>query len=375
MQDVAVDQEGSGVSKGATTKPMIKTRKPQKKNVVTTCVARFITGKGWRKAFVEKELIGTTDYEFGFAGARQYETLEHYFRTYTSAWFSKTNRLGQATHTLFDKLYESGVTRNLVNRMKPIIGPLIDTCYSHEQLFDIVVDFVLGKYEPVTSSTSRFLREVDVEDQWHTDDTYGNMANIDPLADKVRSVPALIPRKNAVEDYELFYHCTNWSCAIDIMDSGPDHQNGRRCLDFGISRSFYMTPDVVTALEWGVRNRERWHNEVAIVIFRISKGILEGASKNFNVVRFEQATPEWVNQVTSSRRCLRKETDLDKYHLIYGPMAKNPEGIVRGEKAKPKIPIRYQIAAKREITDEYLSKNTMGTIWLDKQKMGSLHLG
>lgn len=343
----------------------------KKTRIVTTRVARFITGKGWRKAFVEREFSGTTDYEFGFVGTRQYETLDYYLRIYTSAWFRSTQSLQKGTQTLFDKLYESGMTRKLVSQMEPIIGPLIDTSYSHVQLFDIVINFVLGEYQPMASITSRFLKELASEDQWHTDNTYGNMLNVAPLVDKVRSVPLLIPRKNVVDDYKLFYHCTNWSCAVDIMDNGPDYQNGRRCLDFGISRSFYLTPDVVTALEWGLQNKKRWHHEVAIVVFRISKRIIEGASKNFKVMRFDQATPEWENAVTNSRRCLQKETDLDKYHFIYGPMAKNPEAIMRGEKAKPRIPLQFQIAAKREITNEYLSKNRMGTIWLDKLKLSS----
>ena len=57
-------------------------------------------------------------------------------------------------------------------------------------------------------------------------------------------VKSVLKKRTQSGDYTVTFHATNWESALSIASTGPDFTSGRRCLDFGIRPSFYVTPDV-----------------------------------------------------------------------------------------------------------------------------------
>lgn len=357
--------DGGGTSSGRISKPPRKKRYARvgELNSVSKGIQEFMVEKGWKRRRVQKGFAGTTDEVFVIEG-EQYETDEYYCRLYAQAWFHETDK----TDAFHERLLKCGMSKSFIDRLYPVMDPLIDTCYSDEHLFDMMLDYALGEghLEPLTPATSRFPFEDIPQDTWVKREGVGLVCNVSKKRAVRKHIDSL-PRSNATSDFTLFYHCTNWNHGRNIINIGPKTYEGRKCLDFGISPSFYVTPDVGTAIDWAERNTARWSAEVVILIFRVSNKILEGRSRHFEVKVFRNPDEEWKTLVKSSRMCRDEKNDLDDYNFVYGPIAKNVKGIkTRGE--DPVASNGSQMAVKREKAEEYLKKNCMGSLWLNKHE-------
>ena len=332
-------------------------------STVTKGIRAFIIKKGWKRKFVENGFEGTIDKIFTIDG-EQYETDEYYCRQYVTIWFSATKE----TDSFHKRLSSCGMSKFFIDRLYPVMEPLIDTCYSDEDLFDMLIDYTLGEghLAPLKLATSRYLLEDVPHDIWVKRHGWGLVCNVSNKRFVQKCVDNL-PRSNVASDFTMFYHCTNWQHGISILNVGPKAYEGRKCLDFGISPSFYVTPELRIAVEWAERNKARWSSEVVILAFRVSNKILEGRSKHFRVKVFQEADNEWKAMVKSSRMCKDAKNELDDFNFIYGPIVKNVKGIkIHGE--EPVAMNGSQMAVKKEKGEEYLSKNCMGALWLNKHE-------
>ena len=79
-----------------------------------------------------------------------------------------------------------------------------------------------------------------------------------------------------------------------------------------------------------------------------------------NTKIFTEATNEWQELVTSSRRCKVKFNLLDRFDAIYGPMAANINGI---QSAYPHKKPKFQLASKTIESDIYYKSCYAGTIF------------
>jgi Protein of unknown function (DUF3990) len=348
-------EDGGGVSSDRVVKRKTSTRLPSRMPLsVLPSVKEFMIASGWKRSFVARITDTVT----------AQETLEHHCRRFARDWFRAT----AAQDTFHERLMKCGMNKRFVADAYSVMKRLVDTCYTNEDMFEKLMDYVLGEgHLEQLKPASSFMFDGAPVDAWVKHDRLGSVCNVSDKR-RISNIIGSLPRSNVISNYTLFYHCTNWNCGQRIIEIGPKTYAGRRCLDFGISPSFYMTPDVGTALEWAARNDGLWGSEAVILMFRVSNIILKGKSKHFKVKVFDDADEEWKTLVKSSRKCEDTQNDLDGFHFVYGPIAKNVVGIkTRGEEPVPWA--KSLLAVKREKAEEYLAKNLMGSLWLEKKPL------
>jgi hypothetical protein len=332
-----------------------------KKTLLEKLSMRFIK-LGWRAVFISENLSHLKDRML------VHETHEYFIRRYASKWFDNSNS------TLESMLYDGGMTKKTSQHLAVVFKPVSNTCYSDDQLKDIIIDYLIGLYKPIAPANSLYFRKANTTNAWVEDDIFGLVYNMAPT--KTRLVDMTVLKSvvrdlsAANDDHILFFHCTNWRGCLNICERGIDYNTGRKCLDFGILPSFYMSPNVTAAVEWGNKCRAFWDDEVVILVFKVSTAVLvdnEKSTHEYAVKIFEDATPEWTRLTTHSRLCKARRNELDKCDFVYGPMVANAKEIFTfGKESVPHNTCKYQLASKSDASDEYLQANMLGSIWLRK---------
>ena len=226
--------------------------------------------------------------------------------------------------------------------------------YTYDQLVDIIVEYVIRKYEPIGLPGAKYLYNDLPVDQWivHDGIVSCNVADVSKIKD--------IILQKTLHKKHIYFHTTSWGDAKDIVQNQVIHDKGRLCLDFGMTRSFYVTPDILTALDYTSSVNTLCSKEAAILVFSIDY-------TKYNSKTFTTVTPEWVDLTTSSRLC--KTNILDDYDFVYGPMVANPKKIKKKiEKSKPHRPVKYQLASKTRTSDIALTNGLIGILWLSKEQ-------
>jgi hypothetical protein len=301
------------------------------------------------------------------------------FEDLSKQWFEDT----PSTLSLQHRMYKVGFKRKYSILMSKYANELLayDSSYTTSQIFDIIIQYTIGNYKPLTRPSANFFlnnKQINEFSIILNDDKKDflmyNFSSND--SHTISSCIKLYETKKK-SGYKLFYHCSNWSSAKSIIDLGINHQFGRMCLDFGILRSFYMTPDINTAVQWGLKQKYFWSNEICIIIVQIPDHYLDNnntINSNNNIFKirsFKKADSDWVKYVTSSRQCMTKKNDLDTYDFVYGPMCSNPE--VKNNLDIPKThrgkDIKFQLASKKDSSDAFMTDNILGLIWFDKQQI------
>lgn len=208
-------------------------------------------------------------------------------------------------------------------------------------------------YKPETVNTLYKYKHNDIEH------TYFNASNEDEIHKAI--ILFNINEKNT--DYKMYYHATYWNGLQDIMVNGPDSREGRQCLDFGRTPSFYLTHDINTAIDWCKRKRTMFESECGIIMFSLpTKGLPKFKS-------FASVNVEWKELVKDSRSCQRRN-QLDQFNFVYGPMLENVEAVKMLDaeaKAKAHTPIKWQLASKKSTSDDILKDCILGAIFVHKK--------
>lgn len=240
-----------------------------------------------------------------------------------------------------------------------IITPLEDSSYDLTHLSDIIVEYATNKYKRLAVPGCKYLYERGhTQDTWEVEPALGhniricNTANIhdDNVSHQLRRV------LNTLNESKLLFHCTNWDGARNICHKGPKYALGRQCLDFGVLPSFYVTPHIETAIEWGVKSSERWGNEIAFLVFRdITSHIRKTRT-------FSHPDKAWQELTTKSRRC--QDNVLDNMQLVCGPMVANSKQVQLGiETSRTHAHIKYQVASKSDVSDAALKSALIGVLF------------
>lgn len=227
--------------------------------------------------------------------------------------------------------------------------------YTYEQRVDFIIEYTCTKYKPTTNKP--FLFNFEVVNTWykHDDHNYYNAESIEHCEIVLSSLKA--ESKNE----KFYYHCTNYRNALSIIKHGPVHDYGRKCCDFGILPSFYMTPHVHTAIEYCHYLRKLYYNEVCVVMFKLNN------TKKQAYVHFPTASKKWVDLTTESRVCESIKNELDDCDFVYGPMVANINQVKHKiEKAKPHRPPKLQLASKSKESDNILAQSVHGIVWIRK---------
>jgi hypothetical protein len=321
------------------------------------CVKQLHT-LGWRKKFIDTHL----DIQVGreLDEVRQMDLIE----TYTKSWIHIIDSSSDE-----ELLYNAGLKKSVVRKLCEVIKPLYNGCYSQHQLLEIAIEYAIGKYSPLTSPSNAYLFPDVVEDKWSVHFKFKYIFNMSAacnrsshhLEESIIHGLGTPSHQMLIANQKLFYHATNWSSANNIMMYGISHYQGRACLDFGIQPSFYITPHISTALEFCAQKNLTWSHEKCILVF----GVVPNSTLRNK--EFDTATLEWIDGVTSSRRCVGVRNELDAYDMVYGPMACNIKGITKRKAlARPHHTAKYQLASKSNDSDMYLRHCYIGCIFLKK---------
>ena len=225
--------------------------------------------------------------------------------------------------------------------------------YSTLHLVQIIIEYANGRFDPI--STNAFLYNPTVENKWFRNANQELCFNAVEEQNAKESINSL----KVTSQQQMFYHATNWKNIQKIFRSGPNHKKGRFCLDFGIRQSFYVTPDINTAIEWASRNM--FNNEGGIIVFALNLSSL--TRSNF----FPSPNDKWKTLVKNSRMCQTSKNDLDAFNFVYGPMLKNTRDIKELDvEAMTHLPIKWQLASKNVMSDRFLKESMIGAIFLKR---------
>jgi hypothetical protein len=312
---------------------------PKKKRDSREELYNYFIKLGWRKIILHKIT------EIG-----NHSNLE-YYKLYATHWFNDSN-----TESFQKRLYEIGFTKSNSHLFYNLVKPL--TSYSEAQLFDLILEYGLGKLKAIRPD-SNFLFDIK-EDEWITvknNYIFNMSSSFEDIPTMIKTLPT------HEEDNIVCYHTTNWRSFDTFRNFGILPSKNRSCLDFGITGSFYVTPDYYTCQEYAENKAAIFSNETCVLVFSIPRKQLD----NFNLKIFKTNTKDWTKLTKSSRICEDDANELDNFDIIYGPMVANPIKVANKlEEPIPHKKHKFQYAFKKESACNFLNKCWGGTIFFDK---------
>lgn len=266
------------------------------------------------------------------------------------------------------------VSGDRVSRIVDALTPMWED-FSRDELVDDAIDQALGrKYATRFGPSIRFpLNCVEcVKGAWF--DSSGpaptrrrSIAHLNVAAGMTSATVARRMRELRLKRGEgLDFHATSWESAFRIWERGVNRERGRPCLDFGVSRSFYVTPELSVALEWAMKRRDAFASQPAIVVFAIQRPL---PLLHHEFTRADQA---WTELTLSSRRCEVDSNELDEFDFVSGPMVANPSAVIDHD-ARPRAhaPPRFQLACKSNAAAGVLTPSLVAIAWLEHPQTAS----
>lgn len=273
--------------------------------------------------------------------------------------------------SVLESLVHIGLRPDIASYVDNIVRRLWNegTRYTDLQVIETAIFYLLRKYTPLTSSTSRYLIEPTTTDTWI------NYTHLDSKPIAIYNIPYLcsishIGQFNAalttlplpsISDCTYYFHTTSWKGSLSIMQ-GVNRLVSRNCLDFGIFPGFYMSPESSDSMKWGYANSPIWSNEVAIMIFCIPITIPPQLKCK------ELTGQEWVQVTSHSRQCEDK-FDLKiikSIDLLYGDMVQNATDVRKGGYPVPHSPVKKQLVSKTDVGDAFVHNCLVGCVYFQK---------
>lgn len=315
----------------------------------------------WRLSFVKRKL---TNLKISDPDETPHETVQRL----GCSWFEQAVL---EYRDLEDVFYAIGWKRKIAKKLGRVMSPLVNTNYTDNQLFDLAFEYVLGKCDPIGNPEDRLMFPKKPVNEWFEYSfrpsaqpaipmiQVSNKEDIPRLAMTNRLVDASNPNK------VVYYHATNWR-SVQYIFRKLNHMASRKCLDFGMTPSFYVTPDINVALEWCEKNREYWQDQVCILQFNMPKRL------PYDVKWYKKPTKEWMEYVWDSRRCKKEMIELDYYDFVYGPMCANTTQMKRyGVSPVPHTPMKMQLCSKTDRADKVLHDNLVGYYYIEKPSVST----
>jgi hypothetical protein len=272
--------------------------------------------------------------------------------------------------TLFDIYTTIGLLPSKATEISKVCKKLWedDAPYTKEQVVEIGIEYLIGKYTPMTSPTTKYLFSPDAINRWFDvtirEQTY-SCINIPKRCKDTYNLKLSYPlHSHNSETNDLHFHTTSWQSSIRIMND-LNHALGRPCLDFGTNPGFYMSQNIKTALEWGQNNDKVYGQEVAILVFSLPKQFPRAK------VTFKNLEGNlWKNVTKQSRLCTNRYLELSEissYDLLFGNMVANPKQIIeKGAEPLTHNPPKTQLVSKHKKGDIFLQDHLIGCIYFRK---------
>jgi hypothetical protein len=271
-------------------------------------------------------------------------------------------------NTIHESLMGIGIREDVAMKLETILEPLLDSSYTHEQLLNIAIEYILGDYKPIAPESARFLHSPEVINEW-SDITINRkkypIYNIPHYCNHKIVKKEIENNLSMSDDYQYYFHATTWKGSNQIMKR-IDHGVGRTCLDFGKRPGFYLATTIEDSIEWCTKKMGIWSNETSILVFRIptilpSTIALKHIKEN-----------EWIAVTKESRECKDKMNEIESlwdYDLLYGNMVSNPTAVKeRRELPKTHGEPKQQLVGKTDTSDRFLQSCLMGCFYFQKNR-------
>ena len=321
---------------------------------------------GWKQSVLQKRFKNLTDEMLH----DENELNEEHLRVFANLWYDE---IGFDT-TIAKTLINMGLTATVAKKADVAISPLIGTCYTESQIIQIAIQYLLGYYNPITPPNATHFYKADIVNEWIVYYTGKNVQI--PIINLHKScnlniLPTLhknIHHNFSRPGHKLYFHTTSWAYCISILD-GIDHSAGHKCLDFGVSPSFYVSEKMRHAIEWGNTKRANFLNELGTIIFSIPDTIPS------NIYYKELKGQEWNTVTIKSRKCIKIPEsahdipELNIYDIVYGNMLMNSYEVKKGDITIPHNPPKKQLASKSSTGDIFLQGCIVGCIVFNKNEL------
>jgi hypothetical protein len=210
---------------------------------------------GWNRSFLTRHFANLED-----------DLLEGWQTNVFAEQYAKylVRKMAHESPSLSDVFRKMGLHARIANHLERICSPLSGSSYTYIQVLDIGVEFLLGKYQPLTPPQIPYFLETNRTSVWIPYETK-QIYNL-PFSCHKAILPQLYTIvEHAFPNQTLFFHVTNWS-SLSSLFRHVTHTRGRNCLDFGYDPGFYMSETLDICVDWGEKRSGIWTNEVAIVI-------------------------------------------------------------------------------------------------------------
>jgi hypothetical protein len=316
---------------------------------------------GWDPIYLQSQFKYMNDYII--ADWEHNLFIEKYFKALVNQQSS--------TNSIKTLLSSMGLRPQIVLLLENIVTPLEDYSYTSIQCVELVIDYLLGRYNPIAPIDARHLIHPTSTNAWFQY-KYSNKSKqvnvynltqpctLDALGNfkgALRSLPSMHG------EYTYCYHITSWGGSLSILKK-INRFKGYFCQDFGIFPGFYLSFSTKDCIDWGERKSNLFHNEVAVLIFAIPNRLP-------SQLRYKELKGlEWFNVTQESRECVQKDDEvelLDDYDLLYGDMVSNPTKVRSG--MEPPIshrPPKKQLVSKSDAADKFLHSCIIGCVYFQK---------
>lgn len=311
---------------------------------------------GWRPAYVIRTFMNLQDIHLAnWPHPLLIQEMFHYLIR-VQGW----------KNTIHESLMRIGLREDVAINLETILEPLLDSSYTHEQIVDIAIEYVLGRYDPITPPTARFLYHPEMTNEWF-DITVKrhsyHICNIPYYCTDNMVKNAINQQLVPLDDDDYYFHATSWDGSKKIM-TRIQRNAGRFCLDFGKQPGFYLATTIDDGIEWCRRRQQNWSKETCILIFQIPKEL----PPTISLKHIEG--DEWIAITKESREYDDKENEIESlwdYDLLYGNMVSNPIHVRNGD-ALPIThhPPKQQLVGKTDNAERFLQRCLMGCIYFQK---------
>jgi hypothetical protein len=321
---------------------------------VQQLIQRFVAC-GWDYQYIQSRLEGLTD-----TMLRDYSEEEMILGA-VRQWYNEN------TSTLYDGFILIGITSRTAKQLSSLMYPLENTCYTDIQLIEKAIEYKLGFHtSSYPENTTHPFSPNLILQSFSLPDTQAIKAVNIPFRCYERHYPKV--KTILSENYKYlptqtyYYHTTSWTFATLIMEE-LSHTAGRKCLDFGSTPGFYVSPSLQDAVQWGEKNIKVWSYEVAILIFSVPK-------KMPNTIRYKELEgDEWSSVMKFSRKCKYPTItakEIRGYDIIGGDMLENVKNVKNGQEPLTHVKPKYQIASKTTAGDQFLQNCLTGCLYFQK---------
>lgn len=335
-------------------------------------IAALLVNEGWDQGFVDRAMADILpDVWDEILDLDDIDVVKYLCH----GWIAESDT-DYDTPQFVDLLLATGLEQDVAEEITDVLRPhLEESSFDRRQLVDVAIEYALGEYRPRLPRRTPYFHKDKEENTWfevdgeaHFNTTFANL-KVQDVRDWMLTTGRLRP------GHVLFYHCTASGYVQDNVRAYNTALNkeyaaneilkhSRPRLDFGVGKSFYVTPTLGTAMNWGIKRAMGWDGEVSIMVFELPAPNTIPLKK----IIFDVESDDWWEYVKACRHPSDDKFQWESVDIVYGPILANPG--CRDTNQWYSLRGQCQLAAKTKKGMMYVMNAYRGSINLNKVTEG-----